>query len=222
MARILVVEDDPALARGVVALLRADGHAIDAVAEGRSALLLAGSEPQSLYIVDIGLPDMSGFDVIRRLRARGDRTPILVLTAHDRISELVEGLDLGADDYLVKPFDPSELAARIRALLRRNHGDPNPLLSIGRLTIDHARRTAEVAGRPLQLRPREWAVLACLVAHAGEVVPKKKLLTEVFSFDDEVAPNAVEVHVARVRRQLEPDGPAIRTLRGLGYMLDRS
>ena len=222
MARILVVEDDPALARGVVALLRADGHATDAVSEGRSALLLAGSEPCSLYIIDIGLPDISGFDVIRRLRARGDRTPILVLTAHDRISELVQGLDLGADDYLVKPFDPNELAARIRALLRRNHGDPNPLQSIGRLTVDHARKTAEVAGRSLHLRPREWAVLACLSAHVGEVVPKSKLLTEVFSFDDEVAPNAVEVHVARVRRQLEPDGPAIRTLRGLGYMLDRT
>lgn len=222
MARILVVEDDPALARGVVALLRADGHATDAVSEGRSALQLAEREPCSLYIVDIGLPDVSGFDVIRKLRARGDRTPILVLTAHDRVSELVQGLDLGADDYLVKPFDPTELAARIRALLRRNHGDPNPVLSIGRLTIDHARKTAEVAGRPLHLRPREWAVLACLSAHVGEVVPKNKLLAEVFSFDDEVAPNAVEVHVARVRRQLEPDGPAIRTLRGLGYILDRT
>lgn len=222
MARILVVEDDPALARGVVALLRADGHAVDAVSEGRSALLLAGSEPCNLYIVDIGLPDVSGFDVIRRLRARGDRTPILVLTAHDRIAELVEGLDLGADDYLVKPFDPNELAARIRALLRRNYGDPNPQLTIGKLTIDQAKKTAEVDGRPLHLRPREWAVLACLSAHAGEVVPKKKLLAEVFSFDDDVAPNAVEVHVARVRRQLEPDGPAIRTLRGLGYMLDRA
>ena len=222
MARILVVEDDPALSRGVVALLRADGHATDAVSEGRSALLLAESEPFSLYIVDIGLPDVSGFDVIRKLRTRGHRTPILVLTAHDRVSELVQGLDLGADDYLVKPFDPNELTARIRALLRRNHGDPNPLLSIGRLTIDHARKTAEVAGRPLHLRPREWAVLACLSAHVGEVVPKNRLLAEVFSFDDEVAPNAVEVHVARVRRQLEPDGPAIRTLRGLGYILDRA
>jgi two-component system response regulator TctD len=220
MAHILVVEDDPALARGVVALLRADGHAADAVSEGRSALLLAETEPCGLYIVDIGLPDVSGFDVIRRLRGRGDRTPILVLTAHDRVSELVEGLDLGADDYLVKPFDPNELSARIRALLRRNHGDPNPVQNIGRLAIDHARKTAEVAGRPLQLRPREWAVLACLSVHVGEVVPKNKLLAEVFSFDDEVGPNAVEVHVARVRRQLEPDGPTIRTLRGLGYVLD--
>ena len=222
MARILVVEDDAALSRGVVALLRADGHATDAVAEGRSAQLLAEREPFSLFIVDIGLPDISGFDVVRKLRARGDKRPILVLTAHDRVSELVQGLDLGADDYLVKPFDPNELTARIRALLRRNHGNPNPLLSIGLLTVDHARKTAEVAGRPLHLRPREWAVLACLSAHVGEVVPKSRLLAEVFSFDDDVAPNAVEVHVARVRRQLEPDGPAIRTLRGLGYILDRA
>ncbi|MBS0367121.1 MAG: response regulator transcription factor [Proteobacteria bacterium] len=222
MAHILVVEDDPALARGVAALLRSAGHAVDAVTQGMAALQLVEREPCNLFIVDIGLPDISGFEVIRRLRSRGDRTPILVLTAHERVSELVQGLDLGADDYLVKPFDASELTARVRALLRRNHGDPNPVLNIGALTLDRARGTAEVAGRPLQLRPREWAVLACLGARAGEVVARKVLLSEVFSFDDEVAPNALEVHIARVRRQLEPDGPAIKTIRGLGYLLDRA
>lgn len=221
MARILLVEDDAALARGVVALLRPAGHAVDTVAAGLAALQLAEREPFNLFIVDIGLPDVSGFDVIRRLRGRGLRTPILVLTAHDRVSELVQGLDLGADDYLGKPFDASELTARVRAVLRRNHGDPNPVLTIGQLTLDRARGTAEVAGRRLHLRPREWAVLACLSARVGEVVSKKVLLSEVFTFDDEVAPNAVEVHIARVRRQLEPEGPAIKTIRGLGYLLDR-
>ncbi len=220
MARILIVEDDAALARGIVALLRADGYAADAVADGKYALQLADSEPCSLYIVDIGLPDISGFEVVRRLRDRGHRMPVLILTAQDQVSQLVRGLDLGADDFLVKPFDPSVLAARIRALLRREQSAPAQVLKAGRLSLDKARGVATVGSRALHLRPREWAVLACLCARVGEVVSKRALLSEVFSLDDDVAPNAVEVHVARVRRQLEPDGPEIRTIRGLGYLLD--
>ena len=220
MARILVVEDDPALARGLVALLRGAGYAADAVADGETAMRMARDEPCNLYIVDIGLPGISGFDVIQRLRADGVRTPILVLTAHDDITDRVRGLDLGADDYLVKPFNSSELAAHVRALLRREHGDPNPVLTIGRLRLDRARGTAEVDGRSLQLRRREWAVLECLSTRVGEVVPKKLLLADVFSLDDEVAPNAVEVHIARLRKQLEPGGPTVKTIRGLGYVLE--
>jgi two-component system response regulator TctD len=219
MARILLVEDDPALSRGIIALLKAAGHAADSAKDGETALFLAETEPCSLVILDIGLPDMSGFEVLKRLRARGCKTPILVLTARDHVTDRVKGLDLGADDYLLKPFDASELGARVRALLRRDHGDPSPVLVIGNLTIDRARATAEVSGRPLQLRRREWAVLDRLTAKAGEVVSKERLIAEVFSYDDEVAPNALEVHIARLRRKLEPDGPAIRTMRGLGYML---
>jgi DNA-binding response OmpR family regulator len=222
MARVLLVEDDPALSRGIIALLKAAGHAADSAKDGETALYLMDSDPPSLVILDIGLPDMSGFEVIKRLRAHGCKTPILVLTARDNIADRVKGLDLGADDYLLKPFNASELAARVRALLRRDHGDPSPVLVIGNLTIDRTHATAEVAGRPLQLRRREWAVLDRLTAKAGEVVSKERLIAEVFSLDDEVAPNALEVHIARLRRQLEPDGPAIKTMRGLGYMLKAS
>ena len=219
MARILVVEDDPALSRGIAALLKASGHAADCAKDGETAVVLANEDPFSLVILDIGLPGMSGFDVIKRLRARGCKTPILVLTARDHVNDRVKGLDLGADDYLLKPFNASELGARVRALLRRDHGDPSPVLVIGNLTIDRTHGTAEISGRPLHLRRREWAVLDRLIAKAGEVVSKERLLAEVFSYDDAVAPNALEVHIARLRRQLEPDGPTIRTLRGLGYML---
>jgi two-component system response regulator TctD len=222
MARILLVEDDAALARGIFALLKAAGHAADGAKDGETALFLAETEPFSLLILDIGLPGMSGFEVIKSLRARGCKTPILVLTARDHIEDRVKGLDLGADDYLLKPFNASELGARVRALLRRDHGDPSPLLVIGNLKIDRTHGLAEVCGRPLHLRPREWAVLDRLTAKAGELVSKERLIAEVFSYDDAVAPNALEVHIARLRRKLEPDGPAIKTMRGLGYMLTAS
>jgi two-component system response regulator TctD len=222
MARILLVEDDPALSRGIIALLKAAGHAADTAKDGETALFLAEAEPCSLVILDIGLPDMSGFDVLKKLRARACKTPVLILSARDHVTDRVKGLDLGADDYLLKPFDASELGARVRALLRRDHGDPCPVLVIGNLTIDRSRATAEICGRPLQLRRREWAVLDRLTAKVGDVVSKEKLMAEVFSYDDAVAPNAVEVYVARLRRKLEPDGPSIKTMRGLGYMLTAS
>jgi two-component system response regulator TctD len=222
MARILLVEDDAALARGILALLKTAGHAADGAKDGETALFLAETEPFSLIILDIGLPGVSGFEVIKCLRARGCKTPILVLTARDHIEDRVKGLDLGADDYLLKPFNASELGARVRALLRRDHGDPSPLLVIGNLKIDRTHGLAEVSGRPLQLRPRELAVLDRLTAKAGELVSKERLIAEVFSYDDAVAPNALEVHIARLRRKLEPDGPAIKTMRGLGYMLTAS
>lgn len=221
-ARILLVEDDPALSRGVIALLNGAGHAADSAKDGETALFFVESEPCSLIILDIGLPRMSGFEVISKLRARGCKTPILVLTARDQVTDRVKGLDLGADDYLLKPFNASELGARVRALLRRDHGDPSPVVVIGNLTIDRTHCTAEVSGRSLQLRRREWAVLDRLIARAGEVVSKERLISEVFSYDDAVAPNALEVHIARLRRQLEPDGPTICTMRGLGYMLKAS
>lgn len=222
MARILLVEDDPALSRGIIALLKAAGNAADLAKDGESALYLAESEPCSLIILDIGLPGISGFEVIKRLRSRGCKTPILVLTAQDQVADRVRGLDLGADDYLMKPFNAEELGARVRALLRRDHGDPSPVLVIGNLRMDRSHASAEVSGRPLQLRRREWAVLDRLTAKAGEVVSKERLIAEVFSSDDDVAPNALEVHIARLRRKLEPDGPQIRTVRGLGYMLKAS
>jgi two-component system OmpR family response regulator len=222
MARILLVEDDPALLRGLVSTLRADGYAVDTAADGASAVSLGATEPYAVVVLDVGLPDFSGFDVLKKLREKGCRMPILMLTARDTVQDRVMGLDLGADDYMLKPFEPSELEARIRALMRRSHGDPSPVLTIGNLVINRSLGTATVNGRQLELRRREWAVLERLVARAGKLVSKERLTDEVFGFDEPVAPNAIEVYVARLRKKLEPDGPVIRTLRGLGYMLDNS
>jgi two-component system response regulator TctD len=222
LARILLIEDDPALQRGLVATLRAQGYAVDSAADGATGLKIALEEPYAALILDVGLPGMSGFEVLKRLRQRGCKTPILILTARDTVQDRVTGLDLGADDYLLKPFEPSELEARLRALLRRSQGDPSPILKIGSLVIDRSLGTVTVNGRPLDLRRREWAVLERLVARPGKLVSKERLTNEVFGFDEPVAPNAIEVYVARLRKKLEPDGPHIRTLRGLGYMLDPS
>lgn len=220
MARILLVEDDPPLARGVAALLRGAGHSVDVAEDGETAMMVVHDEPYALVVLDIGLPDISGLDVLNAIRRSESKVPVLVLTARDAIEDRIAGLDLGADDYLLKPFDTGELEARIRALLRRAAGEASPLLSIGRLTIDPARRIAAVDGRMLDLRRREWAVLERLAAQVGKVVQKERLSAEVFGYDEPVSPNAIEVYVARLRRKLEPDGPAIRTIRGLGYVID--
>lgn len=219
MARILLVEDDPSLARGLAASLKASGHTVDIAEDGETALMVAFDEPFGLITLDLGLPDMSGTDVLRRLRAKGLKTPILILTARDALEDRIEGLDLGADDYLLKPFEPSELDARIRALLRRSQGEASSVVTIGALTVDQAHATADVGGRPLDLRRREWALLDRLLSRVGKVVSKERLAAEMFGFDEPVGPNAVEVYVARLRRKLGEDGPEIRTIRGLGYML---
>jgi two-component system response regulator TctD len=215
-----MIEDDAALARSISALLKAGGHAVDHVASGEDALAVVGSEPYALVILDVGLPDIDGFAVLAELRRRGDKVAVLMLTARDALDDRVRGLDLGADDYLRKPFDPEELEARVRALGRRRGGDPTPELSVGTLTIHRSSGAAGVAGRPLDLRRRELAVLEALATRAGQVVPRELLIGEVFGFDEPVGGNAIEVHVTRLRGKLAPDGPGIRTVRGVGYMLD--
>ncbi len=220
MARILIVEDDAPLSRGLCALITAGGHAVDTAANGLDAIAMAQDEPYALIILDIGLPDMTGYEVLSRLRQRGAKVPVLVLTARDTVDDKVKGLDLGADDYLLKPFDPSELEARMRALMRRSAGEASPVVNIGALTINAALGMAAVNGRPLELRRREWTVLERLAARPGKIIAKERLVAEVFGYDDDVAPNAIELYIARLRRKLEPDGPKIRTMRGLGYMLD--
>lgn len=218
--RILVVEDDAPLARSIMSLLRAAGHAVDHVATGRDALLVIAGEPYSLILLDVGLPDLDGFEVLARLRRGGERVPVLMLTARDALDDRVRGLDLGADDYLRKPFAPEELEARIRALGRRRGGDPTPEIALGALTINRSTGEAKIAGRRLDLRRREWAVLDALAARAGQIVAREILLGEVFEFDAPVGPNAIEVHITRLRAKLAPDGPEIRTVRGVGYFLD--
>jgi len=218
--RILIVEDDAALARGIVALLRASGHAVDHVASGEDALMVIADEAYALVVLDVGLPGMDGFSVLETLRRRGARVPVLMLTARDALDDRVRGLDLGADDYLRKPFAPAELEARIRALGRRRGGDPTPALVVGALVLDRSRGEARVGERALDLRRREWAVLDSLATRAGQIVPREMLQSEVFGYDEPVGPNAIEVNITRLRGKLAPDGPAIRTVRGVGYMLD--
>ncbi|WP_294042487.1 response regulator transcription factor [Sphingomonas sp.] len=215
-----MVEDDPSLARGLSATLRASGYATDIASDGEAAWQMASDEPYALITLDLGLPEMSGLEVLRKIRAAGNKVPVLILTARDALEDRLAGLDSGADDYMLKPFEPSELEARIRALLRRASGEADPVQTIGRLTIDTARATVAIDGRAIDLRRREWAVLERLAARVGKVVDKDRLSAEVFGYDEAVAPNAIEVYVARLRRKLEPDGPRIRTIRGLGYVLD--
>ncbi|MBJ7498352.1 MAG: response regulator transcription factor [Sphingopyxis sp.] len=222
MARILLIEDDAALSRGLVAALTAEGYSVDPAPDGASALMMASDEPYAIITLDIGLPDMSGFDVLKSLRARGCHAPVLILTARDEIDDRVRGLDLGADDYLLKPFEPREMAARIRALLRRPQVDPAPVIRVGKLEFDRSHHVARVDGRDLDLRRREWVVLERLLSRVGQVVSKDRLASEVFGYDEPVAPNAIEVYIARLRRKLEPDGPTIRTLRGLGYLMEEN
>ncbi|KQN89915.1 two-component system response regulator [Sphingomonas sp. Leaf67] len=218
--RILIVEDDAALARSIVALLRSAGHAVDPVARGEDALIALADEPYALVILDVGLPDIDGFAVLQALRRRGDKVPVLMLTARDALDDRVRGLDLGADDYLRKPFAPEELEARIRALGRRRGGDPTPELVIGSLVLNRSTGQAQIGDRVLDLRRREWAVLDALAARAGQIVPRETLQSEVFGYDDPVGPNAIEVNITRLRGKLAPDGPTIRTVRGVGYLLD--
>lgn len=218
--RLMLVEDDQRLARGMAAAFHAAGFAVDIFPSGESALDVAEQEPYGAIVLDLGLPDMDGLDLLKTLRRRGVTTPIIILTARGRIEDRIVGLDHGADDYMVKPFDPRELESRVRALIRRSLGSPNPVIRIGSLMLDQSSRTAYLNGEMLPLRRRELAVLEALMGRPGKILPKERLAAEIFNFDDEVAPNALEVHVGRLRRKLQPDGPSIRTVRGLGYMIE--
>ncbi len=218
--RVLVVEDDASLARGLVATLKLSGFAADQEADGEYAAELAVSEPYSLIILDLGLPNVPGLEVLRRLRASGSSVPVMILTARGSVADRVRGLDLGADDYMTKPFDLAEFEARVRALIRRGQGTPNPVVQCGNLLLDRNTGTVTLDGEEVPLRRRELAVLTALLARAGKVVPKERLSAEIFGFDEAVAPNALELYVGRLRKKLQPDGPEIRTIRGLGYLLE--
>jgi two-component system, OmpR family, response regulator len=218
--RILIVEDDAALARGVARILDSEGYAVDVVERGEQAVLAAAQEHFDLLILDIGLPGMDGFEVLRRLRAKAERIPVLLLTARDAVDDRVHGLDLGADDYVAKPFAMSELAARVRALMRRSQAQAGPNVVHGPLLLDTAARRAFLNGSPLELAGREWAVLEVLLARVERVVSKDAIIQAVANWGDELSSNAIEVYVSRLRAKLEPAGISIRTVRGFGYMLE--
>lgn len=218
--RILIVEDDAAVAQGIARLLEGEGHAVEVIADGEHALLVATREHFDLAVLDIGLPRLDGFETLRRLRAAGRHLPVLVLTARDAVGERVHGLDLGADDYMVKPFSTSELAARVRALLRRSQAQADPRIVHGPLTMDTVGKRVFLDGQPLDLAAREWAVLEVLLSRVEKVVSKESIIQAVASWGDELSHNAIEVYVSRLRTKLDPAGIRIRTVRGFGYMLE--
>ena len=218
--RILIVEDDPSLAAGLARILEAEGYAADVMKSGEQAGLATQQERFDLVILDIGLPGIDGFEVLRRLRAQGSAMPVLLLTARDAIDDRVRGLDLGADDYMVKPFAMPELAARVRALIRRGQAQPGPQSVHGPLTLDTGARRASLCGEPLELAAREWAVLEVLLARVEKIVSKEAIIQAVANWGEELTPNAIEVYVSRLRAKLDPADVKIRTVRGFGYMLE--
>ncbi|MBC7802751.1 MAG: response regulator transcription factor [Candidatus Parcubacteria bacterium] len=218
--RILIVEDDAALASGIARILEGEGHAVDLMSHGEQALLGAKQERFDVVILDIGLPGIDGFEVLRRMRAAGSHTPVLVLTARDALDDRVRGLDLGADDYLAKPFAMPELTARVRALVRRSQAQTGPRIVHGPLVMDTLARRAQLNGEPLELAAREWAVLEVLLARVEKIVSKDSIIQAMASWGEELTPNAIEVYISRLRAKLEPAGVRIRTVRGFGYMLE--
>ncbi|GAA5231804.1 response regulator transcription factor [Verticiella sediminum] len=216
--RILVIEDDVDLADALVRRLRRIGHAVDWQQDGLAANGVLEYETFDLLVLDVGLPRLSGLELLRRLRARGDKTPVLMLTARADIEDRVHALDAGADDYLAKPFDFRELEARCRALLRRPLGQASGLLQFGALVIDNAARQVSFAGQRIELPNREYSLLEILVAAMGRVVSKDEIARRLFGFDDEAGPNAIEVYVGRLRRKLEGTPLRIETQRGAGYL----
>jgi DNA-binding response OmpR family regulator len=218
--RILIAEDDPGLAEGIAAYLRPLGHAVETARTGADAESMLVNERFDLALVDVGLPRMDGFEVVRRMRARGETTPAIIITARDALDDRVHGLDLGADDYLAKPFELAELAARIRAIVRRGHAARSPRLAHGPLVLDTESRRVWLADEALELPPREWAVLEILLRRVGKVVSKEHILQSISTWDSELTLNAIEVYVSRLRAKLEPSGIFVRTIRGFGYRLD--
>jgi DNA-binding response OmpR family regulator len=218
--RILLAEDDEILSDGISKALSHCGFSVDKVKSGSdadSALAAAGFD---LAILDIGLPGLDGFEVLKRLRSRGKRLPVLILTARDGLDDRVAGLDLGADDYITKPFHLPELEARVRALIRRsNYGAENEI-TYGPIKFDVSGRSVTVADEPVEFSARELGVLEMLLQRPGRVISKEQLMEHMYGWDNEVSPNAIEVFIHRLRKRLEPFGIGIRTVRGLGYLLE--
>jgi len=219
---VLVVEDDAVLADGLSRVLGSHGMAVEVVGNGAQAdqlLQRAGAMAAEVVVLDIGLPGMDGFEVVRRLRARGNAVPVLLLTARDAVEDRVRGLEQGADDYLVKPFATAELVARVKALARR-HTAPQTALALGQLSLDVAAKRARVGDKVVELSVREWAVLEYLLQHAARVVSKQQIIDAILPWGDDITPNAVEVYISRLRLKIADAGVTIRTIRGFGYMLE--
>ncbi|WP_395947565.1 response regulator [Caedibacter taeniospiralis] len=218
--RILVVEDDVMLGEGIVEGLKQHNYAVDLMQDGKMAELALDTEPYDAVVMDIGLPSKDGIAIVRSIRAKGNAVPVLLLTARDAVGDRVRGLDSGADDYLTKPFDLSELLARMRALVRRSVGRAEPKIKFESLELDPAAQTLTVNGEFIKLSRREFALLECLLENAGKVVSKTKLLEKLYGWDEEVDSNTLEVHIHNLRKKIQ--SKYIKTLRGVGYIVQKS
>ena len=215
--RILLVEDDPMIGEAVRDGLKLEGYTVDWVRDGKAAETALATEEFALALLDLGLPRKDGLDVLKALRARRQSIPVLVITARDTVKDRIAGLDSGADDYLVKPFDLDELAARVRALVRRSSGRPEPVVERGPVAINPATREVTVNGTPVSLSAREYALLNALTERPGIVLSRSQLEDRLYGWGEEVGSNAVEVHIHNLRRKLGED--VIRTVRGVGYTI---
>jgi two-component system OmpR family response regulator/two-component system response regulator QseB len=217
--RILLVEDDRLLGDGLAAGLGQAGYAVEWLRDGEAAVAALSAERFAAVVLDLGLPRRDGLSVLQWLRGRHDATPVLILTARDRLEDKVRGLDLGADDYVLKPFDLDEIAARLRALVRRAHGQPQERLRCGAIELDPAGRSVTREGTPVVLSTREFDLLHALMLNAGRVLSREQLEQHLYSWGREVESNAIEVHIHHLRRKLGAE--AIQTVRGVGYLLAR-
>jgi two-component system, OmpR family, response regulator len=219
--RVLIAEDDQVLADGLLRSLRAAGYAADHVASGNEADAALASHEFDLVILDLGLPKLHGFEVLRKFRARGSATPVLILTAADSVEQRVKGLDLGADDYMAKPFSLQELEARVRALVRRSLGTASHVLKHGPLSFDATGRVCYINEQMVELSAREISLLEVLLQRAGRLVSKDQLVERLCEWGEEVSNNAIEVYIHRLRKKIEQGPIRIATVRGLGYCLEK-
>ncbi|KTS78311.1 XRE family transcriptional regulator [Pseudomonas oryzihabitans] len=216
--RVLLIEDDPDLGAGIRSSLREEGYTLDWLKDGESAVHALREEGFDLVVLDLGLPRLDGIQVLRQSRANGLTTPVLILTARDDTEDRVAGLDAGADDYLVKPFDIKELKARLRALLRRRNGPSQLQLEGGGIVLDPATRRVSFEGQPVNLTPREYQLLHELLANPGKIFSRDRLMGLLYGWDEGVESNTLEVHIYNLRKKLRAD--LIRTVRGIGYRLE--
>jgi two-component system OmpR family response regulator len=219
--RLLLVEDDVPLAEALMSLLVSSGYAVDCVHDGEAAKAIVATEDFDLMILDLNLPELDGLSVLRDMRAKDNRAAVMILTARGAAEDRVRGLDLGADDYMAKPFDIREFEARVRSLLRRQSGLRSSTVTLGTLSLDLTSRQFSGSGQVIDLPPRERALLELLVMRAGKVVAKEAIVQSVTSLEDILSDNAIEQYVSRLRRRLQPLGLNLRTVRGIGYLLER-
>jgi two-component system OmpR family response regulator len=218
--RILLIEDDAVLADGLIHTLSSSGYVVTVATSGNYAQQLLTAQDFDLIVLDLGLPDMDGLELLRKLRHRKVPLPIMILTARDSVNDRIIGIEQGADDYMSKPFELKELEARIHALIRRCYGGFNDVIVLGKLTLEPRNHRLSVDGQPLALSAREYGVLEILLLQAGKVVSKDRIAQRLAADEDALTDNAVEIYIHRLRKRLEPYGVLIRTVRGLGYLLE--